>query len=117
MTTSPCSSTVLQAKALYAKIRKHVREPGSDRRSSLQRGLAWRKKDSRGPKDAGCGLGVSRIDGRDVLIACLIDGFLQGCRRLCVRGHGALLFSSGTSLYDLFALETRMCNQPARRYT
>jgi hypothetical protein len=109
--------TWLQAEALYTKIRKHVREPDAYRRGSLQRGLARRKKDALGPKEVGCGLGVSRIDGRDVLMADLIDGFFQGREGLCVRSHGALLFCSGPSLYDLSALDTRRCNQPAHRYT
>jgi hypothetical protein len=80
-------SAWLKAEALYRKIRKHVREPGPDRRSSLQRRLARRKQDRRGPKQAGCGLGVSRIDSRDVPVASLIDAFFQGGEKLCCRGH------------------------------
>ena len=43
--------TWLEAEALYAKIREHVRELAAYRRGSLQRGLACRKKDALGSKE------------------------------------------------------------------
>ena len=66
------------AEILDAKIPKHIGEPVADRRGPLQCGLAGRKENASGPKEAGGCVSVTRIDGRDVLSAGLIDGILQG---------------------------------------